>query len=712
MLPAALRRRSGVLRLLSPKRRRRRLGDRTRRHDAHRAAISAATPPSSCTVLHDRHGGAVEIIDFAPRWRLRPPLSPGAAVPPRAPARRLPRIRMRLRPLADWGARARAHVGQQPHALRCWPTRAAPDHRRCRSPAARRAAVRARPRAALRARPGRDADASRSRAFVRDAEERTIDYWREWVRYLSIPFEWQEAVIRGAITLKLCQYEETGAIVAALTTSIPEAPQHRAQLGLPLLLAARRRLRRARAQPPRRDGDDGGVPRATSTTSSPAETGDAAAGVRHRLRSASWPRAKSPRLAGYRGMGPVRVGNLAWQQVQHDVYGSVVLASDAVVLRPAPAAPRAMPRLFARLEPLGERALRGCTTSPMPGMWEFRGRARVHTYSAVMCWAACDRLAQDRRAARPARARAATGASAPTRIRATILARRLERRARALRRTFGGDRLDARAAAARRAGLHRARDDPRFIAHRRGDRQRACKRGDVPVPLHRARRFRRAGNQRSPSARSGTSTRWPRSGARTRRARCSNACSRAATRSACCRRTSTFDDGELWGNFPQTYSHGRPDQRGDAAVAALAGRGVRRMSASSSSPTASPCRDGPQRRRARGGAAVRRCEELGGLWFGWSGKRVATSRRGHKHEQRRRQHHATSTVDLSQRGLRRLLQRLRQPHAVAAAALPRSAWSTTAARPTPATAASTRCSPRSWRRCCAPTTWSGCTTTT
>src|SRR5690606_10379546 len=49
-------------------------------------------------------------------------------------------------------------------------------------------------------------------------------YWREWVRYLSLPLEWQDAVIRSAITLKLSQYEDTGGIVAALTTSIPEAP--------------------------------------------------------------------------------------------------------------------------------------------------------------------------------------------------------------------------------------------------------------------------------------------------------------------------------------------------------------------------------------------------------------------------------------------------------------------------------------------------------
>jgi GH15 family glucan-1,4-alpha-glucosidase len=57
------------------------------------------------------------------------------------------------------------------------------------------------------------------RGFTRPSDE-----WRGWVRGLAIPLEWQRNVIRAAIALKLCQHEETGAIVAALTTSIPEAP--------------------------------------------------------------------------------------------------------------------------------------------------------------------------------------------------------------------------------------------------------------------------------------------------------------------------------------------------------------------------------------------------------------------------------------------------------------------------------------------------------
>ena len=51
----------------------------------------------------------------------------------------------------------------------------------------------------------------------------TTSYWQDWVRDLNVPFDWQDAVIRAAITLKLCSFDDTGAIVAALTTSVPEA---------------------------------------------------------------------------------------------------------------------------------------------------------------------------------------------------------------------------------------------------------------------------------------------------------------------------------------------------------------------------------------------------------------------------------------------------------------------------------------------------------
>jgi GH15 family glucan-1,4-alpha-glucosidase len=103
------------------------------------------------------------------------------------------------------------------------------------------------------------------------------------------------------------------------------------------------------------------------------------------------PEREAEGLAGYRGMGPVRIGNDAWRQRQNDVYGSVVLASaqlffDQRLENPGDA------RTFERLESMGRMALR-MAEEPDAGLWEFRGRAAVHTYSAAMCWAACDRLA-------------------------------------------------------------------------------------------------------------------------------------------------------------------------------------------------------------------------------------------------------------------------------------------------------------------------------
>ena len=81
---------------------------------------------------------------------------------------------------------------------------------------------------------------------ARDYEERTQLYWRTWVHRLALPPEWQEAVIRASITLKLCNYEATGAIVAALTTSVPEAPETERNWDYRYLLDSRRTVRGAR----------------------------------------------------------------------------------------------------------------------------------------------------------------------------------------------------------------------------------------------------------------------------------------------------------------------------------------------------------------------------------------------------------------------------------------------------------------------------------
>ena len=284
--------------------------------------------------------------------------------------------------------------------------------------------------------------------------EETIEYWRDWVRRLAIPFEWQGAVIRAAITLQLNAFDDTGAIIAAMTTSIPEAAGTPAQLGLSLLLAARRLLRRRCAQPARRDRNDGALSRATSSASPPARRRAAAAGLsdQRRSRARRGDREVAARLSRH-GAGAHRQRRLPAGPARRLRLGGP--RGDARVLRRAAGASAATPRCSS-----GSKRSAGarspCSTSPTPGLWELRGSLRVHTFSSVMCWAACDRLARIAarlgladRAARVARATP----SASTRF---IDERCWSEARQSFVGTAGGDAARCEPAAARRPRLPRA----------------------------------------------------------------------------------------------------------------------------------------------------------------------------------------------------------------------------------------------------------------
>ncbi|MBU8975530.1 MULTISPECIES: glycoside hydrolase family 15 protein [unclassified Lysobacter] len=342
------------------------------------------------TVLRDAHGGAVEIVDFAPRWHQNDRFyRPVMLMRRLRPLSGMPRIRIRLRPLADYGA-------VQPEVT--WGS----NHIRYLIPDfTLRLTTDAPVRLVRDALPfmldrdvhlvlGPDETLTQSVAgFARYAEEQTHVYWRNWVRNLSIPLEWQDAVIRSAITLKLCQNDETGAIVAALTTSIPEAANTVRNWDYrycwlrdsAFVVRALNRLGATRTMEE--------YLRYVANVASAHGELQPLYGLGYERQLAE---SEVESLAGYRGMGPVRRGNLAWLQKQHDVYGSVVLAStqlffDQRLTRVGDAS------IFERLEPVGELAY-ALHDKPDAGLWEFRGREEVHTYSSVMCWAACDRLAR------------------------------------------------------------------------------------------------------------------------------------------------------------------------------------------------------------------------------------------------------------------------------------------------------------------------------
>jgi len=344
------------------------------------------------TILEAGRGDTLEIVDFAPRFQRE-----GAFVAPPTlvrlirPLRGAPRIRIRLRPDTRYGA-ARPRVtsgrGHIRYAGEHWTLR-------CTTDAPVEAVLEEKPFSLHRPIAmilGPDARITRSIAdAARDLHDDTLQYWREFTRALSIPFEWQEEVIRAAISLKLCSDDASGAIIAAMTTSIPEAPQSGRNWDYRycwlrdayFVVHALNRLGATQTLERYLDYIGRVIATAPDGVLRPVYALDPAASLAER---------EVPLLSGYRGMGPVRVGNEAWMQVQNDVYGSAILASTHVFFD-SRLAPHGTDRLFRELERLGEHATQRYD-QPDAGLWEFRQRQAVHTFSSVMCWAACDRLAK------------------------------------------------------------------------------------------------------------------------------------------------------------------------------------------------------------------------------------------------------------------------------------------------------------------------------
>jgi hypothetical protein len=175
------------------------------------------------TILTDDHGSAVEILDFAPRFaQFGRTYRPTMMMRRVSPIAGEPRIRVVLTPRSNYGrepaqtARGSNHIRYMTSGITLRLTTDAPIS----YVADQTAFVLGQPIHLILGPDESFRDPIES--TVREYEDRTRAHWTEWVRGLSIPFEWQEEVIRAAITLQLCYFEETGAIVAALTTSIPE----------------------------------------------------------------------------------------------------------------------------------------------------------------------------------------------------------------------------------------------------------------------------------------------------------------------------------------------------------------------------------------------------------------------------------------------------------------------------------------------------------
>ena len=500
------------------------------------------------TQLFDQSGQSIEITDFAPRFYSRSRFfKPMMLVRRVRPIKGAPRIRVSLDVRYDWGRRAPT-VTQGSNHLRYvgddltlrLNTDAPISHLLSRQPF-----VLTREHHFLLG-----ADESLTDGIADTArlfEQETLTYWRKWSQRLHIPLEWQDAVIRAAITLKLSLFEDTGAIVAAMTTSVPEAPGSQRNWDYRYCW-----LR-----------DAFFVVRALNSLSEVGTLEDYLRWLGNVVVEANGghiqplfgiglerdlPESIQGHLGGYRGMRPVRVGNQAQEHFQHDVYGNVVLGAaqafhDHRLLHRAGAAE------FVRLEAVGEQAIR-TYDKPDAGMWELRTRARVHTSSALMCWAACDRLGKIAVVLKQTE-RASYWSGHAQMMRERILRESWSEERQAFAESFGGRDLDASVLLMIEVGFIDP-NDPRFVATVDALEKYLC---DGPY----MRRYEASDDFGKPETAFNICTFW-RIDALARIGRKDEARAIFETMLAARNHLGLLSEdthpvtGEMWGNFPQTYS--------------------------------------------------------------------------------------------------------------------------------------------------------------
>jgi len=266
----------------------------------------------------------------------------------------------------------------------------------------------------------------------------TLRYWQAWVKHCNVPLSFQKEVIRSALVLKLHCFEDTGAIVAAMTTSLPEAPGSGRTWDYRYcwLRDAYYSLGAFRLLGHFEEREHfvnylfdvaGGV---KDLKLSPLYRIDGRSDLEERVLE-KWP--------GYEGNGPVRIGNAAAEHLQNDIFGEMVLALAPVYLDERFQAERSS-QAFDLLTGLARRAVE-VAGSPDAGIWEYRTAWKPQTFSTLMCWAGADRMAKVARIHKPALASEFEKAAAS--ICAQIVREAWSEKLGAFASSHGGHELDA-----------------------------------------------------------------------------------------------------------------------------------------------------------------------------------------------------------------------------------------------------------------------------
>jgi len=261
----------------------------------------------------------------------------------------------------------------------------------------------------------------------------TAHHWQHWLARGHFPdHPWRTYLERSALTLKGLTYAPTGAVVAAATTSLPETPggERNWDYRYSWIRDSTFALWGLYSLGFDWEANDFLYFIAEVAGSEDLQVMYGVGGER------DLEERELSHLHGYEGAKPVRIGNGAYQQRQHDMWGAML---DSVYLHT-----RSRDRLDEAIWPILVKQVEQAIThwqSPDRGMWEVRGEPKHFTSSKVMCWVACDR------GARLARLReddehAARWQAAADQIKADVLAHGLDKRG-VFTQHYDTDALDA-----------------------------------------------------------------------------------------------------------------------------------------------------------------------------------------------------------------------------------------------------------------------------
>ena len=231
----------------------------------------------------------------------------------------------------------------------------------------------------------RDMDAYTGRQY-RILFNATKRYWKEWVATLTTPQTHREHIIRSAITLKLLTYSRTGAIVAAPTTSIPEEIGSERTWDYRFVWVRDAALCADALKKIGREYEPKQLMNCIMRNVHENDSIQIMYGIHGETQLEE---RELAHLSGFEGSKPVRIGNAAYKQTQHDIYGQLL---DIIYLYYAYYEyEKKLPTAYWRFIVYLVDQIRSTWRKPDSGIWEFRGLLRHYTYSKFMCYVGVDR---------------------------------------------------------------------------------------------------------------------------------------------------------------------------------------------------------------------------------------------------------------------------------------------------------------------------------